>query len=194
MKILAISGSHRKGGNTKILLEEALQLCEKEGVETELIELAGMDIKYCAGHDSSFCREKGCIYDDGVEEILKKMEEADAIIIGSPVYLATISSKLKSFMDRTVRLRRKDFALSKKVGAAVAVGAVQGGGQEYTLSSIHNYMLGQDMTVVSDGIDTAHFGVVAIAKDPGDVKDDEHGMMLARNLGKRVVKELKLRD
>jgi multimeric flavodoxin WrbA len=193
MKILAISGSHRKGGNTKILLEEALKQCEKMGAETELIELAVIDVKYCQGHDSTFCREKGCVYDDGVEKILNKMEEADAIIIGSSVYLGTVTSKLKALMDRSVILRRKGFKLEYKVGAAVAVGAYHGGGQEITLLTINNFFGIHNMTIVPDGKDKSHFGVAAVGGTIGEVKGDKYGIQLARNLGKRVVEELRLR-
>ncbi|MFC1780248.1 flavodoxin family protein [Patescibacteria group bacterium] len=193
MKILAISGSHRKGGNTKILLNEVLKECKKAGAEVELVELAGIDIKYCQGHDSSFCREKGCIYNDEGGEVLEKMEKADTIIIGSPVYLGTVTSKLKALIDRSVILRRKGFKLEYKIGAAVAVGGYHGGGQEITLLTINNFFGIHNMTIVPDGKDKSHFGVAAVGGEVGDVKSDKHGMQLARNIGKRIIEELRLR-
>ncbi|MBU0975877.1 MAG: flavodoxin family protein [Patescibacteria group bacterium] len=193
MYILAINGSHRKNGNTKILLEEVLASCKKAGAETEVVQLADTKIEYCAAHESDFCKNKGCVYKDGADEILDKMLKAKAIIVGSPVYMGTVSGRLKTFMDRTVILRRKGFALKNKVGAAVAVGGYQGGGQEYTIRDIHNFFLIHSMTVVSDGIDTAHFGVAGVGGGIGDVKDDKHSLNVSRNLGNRIVEELKLR-
>lgn len=194
MKVLAINGSHRKDGNTKILLDEVLNECKKEGAECELVQLAYLKIEYCQAHDSSFCREKGCVFKDDLPGVLEKMVKADAIIIGSPVYLGSVSSRLKAFMDRSVILRRRNFSLSAKVGAGIAVGGAQGGGQEFTLSAIHNFFLIHDMTVVSDGIDTAHFGVVSVADGAEGAKDDQLAIEMAYNLGKRVIKELKLRN
>ncbi|MDD3646932.1 MAG: flavodoxin family protein [Candidatus Dojkabacteria bacterium] len=194
MKILAINGSHRKGGNTEILLKEALGSCQKAGAEIELIQLADMKIEYCAAHGSDFCKNEGCIYKDGLEEIFGKMVESGAIIVGSPVYMGSVTGKLKTFMDRSVILRRKNFSLKNKVGAAVAVGGCQGGGQEYVIRDIHNFFLIHSMTVVSDGVDTAHFGVTGVGGGVGDVRKDKAALEVARNLGKRVVEELRLRS
>lgn len=195
MKVLAINGSHRKNGNTKVLLEEVLKEGKKAKADCKLLDLADYDIKYCQAHERSFCREKGCVYEDGVGEILKEMEKADAIIIGSPVYMGTITGKLKAFMDRSSILRRKDFRLSGKVGAAVAVGGAQGGGQEYTIAAIHQFFLIHNMTVVCDGKPNAHFGVVAVASGAGDVKEKDKGAIeVAKSLAERVMEELKLRS
>jgi multimeric flavodoxin WrbA len=189
MKILFINGSHRKNGSTKALLNETLSECKKSGVDCSFVDLADYEIKYCQAHDSEFCKTKGCVYKDGIEKILKQMEKADAIIIGSPVYMGSVTGKLKAFMDRTVILRRKDFRLSQKVGAAVAVGKVQGGGQEHTLSCIHHFLLGHDMTVVPDGKDTSHYGVVAISSYENDI----YALKTAKNLARRVIEEIMLR-
>lgn len=193
MKILAINGSHRKDGNTKILLERVLKSCKATGAETNLIQLADKKLEFCAVHSSDFCKTKGCPYKDDVNDIFDEMESTDAIVLASPVYFGSVTAKLKTLMDRTLRLRRRNFALKNKVGAAVAVGGYQGGGQEYVIRDIHNFFLIHSMTVVSDGVDTAHFGVAGVGGGVGDVRKDGHALKVAENLGKRVVEELSLR-
>ena len=89
------------------------------------------------------------------------LEDADAILVLSPVYFGILSGQLKCMFDRTLMLRRKDFALKGKVGAAGAVGRSRNGGQEHTISTIHTWMHIHGMIVVGDG---NHFG--ATAQDP----------------------------
>lgn len=193
MKILLINGSHRKNGNTHGILEVIKKEFEEVTSDCEIVDLADYDIQYCQGHESSFCREKGCPLDDNVSDILDKMKEADAIIIASPVYMGNVTGKLKSFMDRSIILRRKDFSLRQKVGAAIAIGGVRGGGQEFTILTIQEFMLIHDMTVVSDGKPSSHFGVVVEAKNPGDFEKDEKAIDAAKNLAKRILSELQIR-
>jgi len=191
LKIIAINGSHKNNGNTKILLEEVRKEFNEVNADFEEIDLADLDISYCQAHSREFCREKGCVYKDGVDKVLNKMIRADAIIVGSPVYMGSLSGKLKALIDRTVILRRKDFLLRKKVGAAIVVGAAQGGGQECTLRSIHDFMLVQDMTIVSDGKGSSHFGVVGVAGEAGEIKSDKYALETAKNLARRIIEELK---
>jgi multimeric flavodoxin WrbA len=104
MNIIAFNGSPRKKWNTATLLEKALEGAESQGAETELIHLYDVDFKGCK---SCFaCKTKGgqsygkCAVKDDLAPILKKVEEADVIILGSPIYYGTVSGEMKSFMER----------------------------------------------------------------------------------------------
>jgi len=106
MRIIAFNGSPRKEWNTAILLKKALEGASSQGAETELIHLYDLNYKGCI---SCFaCKEKGgksygkCAVKDALKPIFKKIEESDAIIFGSPVYLATVSGEMQSFMERLI--------------------------------------------------------------------------------------------
>jgi len=102
MKVLAIVGSARKGGNTFSLTKVVLDELEKEGIETELIELAGKIIKPCMACAKCFQnKDKKCVIKtDELNELVAKMDEADAVIIGSPTYFSNVSSNIKALIDR----------------------------------------------------------------------------------------------
>ena len=104
MKVLAVNGSPRKAWNTATLLSKALEGAASQGAETELIHLYDLDYKGCM---SCFaCKTKGgksygkCAVKDDLQPILRKVEEADAIILGSPIYWGTVSGEMRSFMER----------------------------------------------------------------------------------------------
>ncbi len=189
MKVLGINGSHRKG-STFILLEEAFK--ELEGFDTEIISLSDYVLEYCKVCNA--CKRNGgiCIVKDGYEEIAQKMKEADAIVIGSPVYFGSITGMLKTLFDRS-RTLRVNWELKDKVCAAIAVGATKHGGQEHTLQAIHAWALIHGMILVSDSDPTAHFGCAAVAKQVDDEFEiDEWGLKTARSVGKRVREVLNL--
>ena len=104
MKVMAFNGSPRKKWNTATLLEKALEGAASQGAETEIIHLYDLNYKGCI---SCFaCKLKDgksygrCAVNDDLTPVFKKLEEADAIILGSPVYFGTITGELKSFLER----------------------------------------------------------------------------------------------
>jgi len=106
MKILAINGSPRKDWNTATLLKNAIEGAASQGAETELIHLYDLDFKGCTSCFS--CKIKNgksygkCAYKDDLTPVLKKIEEADAVILGSPVYIGYITGEMKSLVERMV--------------------------------------------------------------------------------------------
>ena len=120
MKILAISGSPRKQGNTEILLNEALKGASTEGAEVELYSVSGKTINPC---DACFsCRKTGeCHIDDDMQDLYKKLLEADGIIFGTPVYLYAMAAQTKAIMDRTFALNHDQTRLANKIGGVVVV-------------------------------------------------------------------------
>ena len=100
MTVLGISGSMRKDGNTAILVKSILDTCEKSGVETEFISLAGKKINPCLGCEK--CKEKDwcVVQNDDWGEIMQKVIDAEVLVIGSPTYYFDVSGHLKNFIDR----------------------------------------------------------------------------------------------
>jgi multimeric flavodoxin WrbA len=184
VKIVGIIGSPRKNSNTEIYLKKALESAENAGVKTEIIDLGSAEIEPCIACD--ICKNTGecAIYDD-MREITSKLIDAQGIIIGSPVYFGNVSSQMKIFMDRT-RPLRMDFKLKDKVAGAISVGASRNGGQETTITAIHHYLLIQDAIIVGDGAPMAHYGGAGVSGAVSEAFEDDVGLELSVNLGKRV--------
>lgn len=106
MKVIAINGSPRKKWNTATLLEEALKGAESAGAETELIHLYDLDFKGCVS--CLACKFKDgksygqCAQKDGLQPVLRKIEQADALLIGSPIYLGNVTGEIRSFLERFI--------------------------------------------------------------------------------------------
>jgi multimeric flavodoxin WrbA len=191
MKILGISGSGRLEGNTSYAVKYALQKAAEEGAETKFLSVAGRNISPCHGCWS--CSKTGkCVHQDDMKEIEEAMRWCDGIIIGSPVYFGLVSGQLKLMMDRCVILRpsyEQPYAMTGKVGGAIACAGFRHGGQEITLQNIHTFLLQLHVQVISDGPGYSHSGA-AIA---GEAKDDALGLEMAANLARNMVKLLQNR-
>jgi multimeric flavodoxin WrbA len=158
MKILGVSGSPRKGGNAEYILDEALKVASERGFETQRLLCSSLDVKYC--DDCGDCaRGKPCPIKDDMDKFYELMNEADGIIISSPVYFGTVTAQIKAVFDRTILLRRRGFKLKDKVGCALTVGGSRNGGQEKAIDAIHAWMHIQGMIVVGDD---KHFGGIAV--------------------------------
>ena len=187
VKIIAVSGSPRKGKTTAAALTTALEAAkavDPERIETELIELA--DMKLNGNMAAGIPLEPG--QQDDFPELATKLAAKDVggIIVGSPVYFGSMTSLCKAFLDRCISLRMRQFALANKVGGALAVGAVRNGGQELTLQGIQAALMCQEMVVVGDGRPTCHTGATVWNSGKDDVSQDEFGMSTVKNLGRRV--------
>ncbi len=192
VKIIGLCCSPRQGKTTS----EALRLCLEEAakvsdrIETEQIELGALKIPaYVA---AGIPLEEG--ERDDFPTLVPKLaaKEVGAIIIGTPVYFGNMSALCKSFIDRTTAFR-KDFSLSGKVGAVLAVGGSRNGGQELTIQSVQTSLMAQEMLIIGEGRPSSHWGGTLWNKDDS-IAWDEFGVSTARNLGKRVAEvTLKLR-
>ena len=106
MKIIAINGSPRKNCNTAKLLKKALEGAKSKGADTELINLYDLNYKGC--NSCFLCKIKGskyygvCAVDDDLKEVIKKIEECNAVIFGSPIYLGSVTGEMRSFMERLI--------------------------------------------------------------------------------------------
>ncbi|MBI9019246.1 MAG: flavodoxin family protein [Phycisphaerae bacterium] len=189
MKIIGINCSPRKGKTTQKSLEICLKAAEDSGenIETEIIELAGLDIHGCTG--CGYCRKQPkCSQEDDFNALIPILSAKNVvgIIIATPVYLGTMTSQCKAFLDRTVLLGRNGSILHNKVGGVLAVGCVRNGGQELTIQAVQASLLCQDMICVSGGIKSAHFGAALVSDSNDSIDCDEVGQETARAVGKRV--------
>jgi len=188
MKALAISGSARKGGNTYILLRRVLDVIEAEGIETELIELAGRKVQGCTA--CLKCREiaDGACHgrNDAINECLVKIAEADALIIGSPVYFSDVTPETKALIDRTGYVAGSNPGmLTRKVGAAVV--AQRRAGASHALDTI-NHLFGIRQMIVPGST----YWNLAVGGPVGAVESDAEGIKTMENLGKNIAWLLKL--
>lgn len=176
MKILLINGSPRKDGNTSIALGEVAKTLETEGIDTETIHVGHKAIRGCIACNK--CKELGkCAFDDIVNEVNKKFEEADGIVIGSPVYYASPAGGLISFLDRL--FYSAHFDKSMKVGAAVAV--ARRGGTTATFDVLNKYFTISNMPIVpSQYWNNVH------GRMPGEAAQDAEGLQIMRQLGRNM--------
>lgn len=193
MKVLAINSSARKDGNTAILMQQVFEELHKEGIETEMIQLAGQVIEPCKACWACGGRENCVHRKDNFREIFDKMKEADGILLGSPVYTANMSANMQAFLERAsvvVDMNRDAGLFRHKVGAAVT--AARRGGALNVLDAMNHFFLLQEMYIVGSS-----YWPLAYGQMPGDVEQDTEGMETMRVLGKNMaylLKSLKERD
>lgn len=187
MKVLAINSSARKDGNTAILINRVFEELKKEGIETEMVQLSGTVIEPCKACWACGGEENCAHRKDGFHEIFDKMKEADGIILGSPVYMANMSSNMQAFLERAsvVTDMNRDTGLFRhKVGAAVT--AARRGGAVNALDAMNHFFLLQEMYVVG-----SCYWPMAYGQMPGDVENDGEGLNTMTVLGKNMAYLLK---
>jgi len=186
LKVIAINGSARKDGNTAILINFALQELEREGIKTELIQLAGQRVRGCTACLKCFeQRNQRCVIDDDcVNDCIKKMQEADGIILGSPVYFSDVTAEMKALIDRAGFVSMANGELfRRKVGAAAI--AVRRTGAIHTADTLLHFLLGRDM--ILPGFPGVGFGL-----NIGDVERDHEGVDRMKAIGQNMAWLLKV--
>ena len=189
MKIIGINCSPRKGQTTQKSLEVCLEAAhyESDDLKMNIVELADLDVRGCLG--CGYCKQQlKCKQEDDFNSLIPILsdEEVAGIIIATPVYLGTMTSQCKAFLDRTVVLVRNGSLLRNKVGGVLAIGGVRNGGQELTIQAIQAAMFCHDMICVSGGTKAAHFGAALLSDEQKGVECDEIGIETARDVGRRV--------
>jgi multimeric flavodoxin WrbA len=182
MKVVAINGSARKDGNTAILLNAVLDEIRNEGIETELIQLSGKNLRGCIACFKCFERknEQCAVEDDDMNEYITKMKEADGILLGSPTYFADVSANMKAVIERCGLVSRANGELYKhKVGAGVV--AVRRGGAMHAFNSLNAFFLIAQMIVPGSSYWNIGFGL-----QPGEASNDAEGLETMQNLGKNM--------
>jgi multimeric flavodoxin WrbA len=187
MKVTAFNGSARKQGNTAILIKHVFGELEKEGIETELIELAGSKIQGCTACYKCFDKKDGhcAVKNDIVNDCIDKMVEADGIILGSPTYFADITSEMKALIERSGMTAGANGSMFKrKVGAAVI--AVRRGGAIHAFDSINHFFHINQMILPGSS-----YWYMGIGRQIGEVEEDEEGVRTMKNLGENMAWLLK---
>lgn len=187
MKVVAFNGSARKDGNTAILINCVFEELEKEGIETEMVQLAGKKIRGCRA-----CRmcvknqDRQCaIKNDIVNECIEKMINADGIILGSPVYFSNVTTELKALIDRAgVVCKANGDILKHKIGAAVV--AVRRAGAIHVFNSINHFFFIEQMIVPGSS-----YWNIGIGREKGEVEDDKEGIETMKVLGQNMAWLLK---
>ena len=187
MKVVAFNGSARKEGNTAMLIGMVFEELKKEGIEAELVNLAGKDMHGCIACYGCFGnQDQRCAVDnDYMNECIEKMLEADGIIIGSPTYFADVTTEIKALIDRAGLVAKANADMfARKVGAAVL--AVRRGGSIHGFDTINHFFTISQMII--PGSNYWNFG---IGLNPGDVDGDEEGKQTMTVLGQNMAWLLK---
>ena len=176
MKVLLINGSPRPCGNTALALKEMAAIFAQEGIESEMIQLGGKDIRGCIACGS--CGKTGkCVFDDLVNEVAPKFEAADGIVLGSPVYYTGANATLMAFLQRLFYATRFDKTM--KVGASVVV--ARRGGCSATYDEINKFFGISGMPIASSQYwNSVHGGA------PGQAAEDREGMQTMRTLARNM--------
>jgi len=187
MKVVAVNGSPRKAGNTHTLLRTVLSELEREGIATELVQLAGKKIAGCIACYKCFeNQDRRCaVKNDGLNECLEKMIDADGILFGSPTYFSNITADMKALIDRAGLVASANgFLLRRKVGAGVV--AVRRAGSVFAFDALNHFFLYHQMIVPG-----SCYWNVGMGLNPQDVMQDEEGLNIMKVLGRNMAWLLK---
>lgn len=189
MKIIAINGSPNAKGNTRAALDIVMEQLTSEGVECALHQVGHKLMRGCVacGQCARNKDERCAQADDGVNELVQLMKDADGLILGSPVHFASISGTMKSFLDRAFYVSGANGNLLRhKVGASLV--AVRRTGGMTAFDQLNHYLMYAEMLVPTSN----YWNVIHGAK-PGEALQDLEGVQLLRILGKNMAWLLKLR-
>ena len=176
MKALLINGSPHANGCTFTALNIVAEELQKNGIETEIVHIGNKDIRGCIACGK--CAELGkCVFNDMVNEVAPKFEQADGLVVGSPVYYAGPNGTLTNLLDRLFYSAHYD--LRMKVGAAVV--SARRGGTTAAFDRLNKYFTISEMPVVS-----SRYWNMVHGHTPEDVMKDEEGCQIMRVLGRNM--------
>jgi multimeric flavodoxin WrbA len=182
MKVFAVNGSARKDGNTAILLSTVMGELNREGIDTEMVQLAGQQLHGCIACYKCFKnKNKRCVQDkDVLNSLIEKMLEADGVLIGSPTYFSDVSANMRALIERIGFVgRANDYMLKRKVGAGVV--AVRRAGAIPAFSSLNLFLCYMQMIIPGSS-----YWNIGIGMNPGDVKQDAEGIQTMETLGQNM--------
>jgi multimeric flavodoxin WrbA len=179
MKVIGIVGSPRKNGNTELLTKHTLKAISEEGLRTELIRLAGLEIKPCIA--CMACKKQEiCSIKDDLFPIYLKMKKAQGIILASPVYYGSATSLIKALMERVGYIARwNGEPFHGKVGGPLVVS--RRAGRTFTMAQLTQWF-----QILGFFIPGSTYWNVAIGQEKGEVEQDKEGLETAWNFGKNM--------
>jgi len=187
MKVTAFNGSPREGGNTQMLLSKVCEVLQREGIDTELVQLGSKAVQGCVACYQCFDKKNGqCARpDDLIGQCIEKMKASDGILLGSPTYFADITPQMKALIDRAGLVAKANGDLyRRKVGAGVV--AVRRGGEIHAFDSLNHFFLISQMIVPGSIYWNMGFG-----RAKGEVANDEEGQRTMVALGENMAWLLK---
>lgn len=176
LKVLLLNGSPIPNGNTAVALKEMEKVFNENGVDTEIVNVGNRDVRGCVACNG--CATKGkCVFDDVVNEIAPKFEEADGLVVASPVYFASANATLIACLDRL--FYSTGFDKTMKVGASVV--CARRGGCSATFDELNKYFTISDMPVASSTYWNSIHG-----RTPGEAEQDGEGLFTMRSLARNM--------
>ena len=176
MKVLIINGSPRVNGNTSVAVREMEKTFAEEGVETEVVQVGNKDIRGCIA--CGYCGENGkCVFNDIVNELASKFEEADGLVVASPVYYASANATLIACLTRL--FYSTHFDKSMKVGASVV--CARRGGCSATFDELNKFFTISNMPIASSQYWNSIHG-----REQGQAEMDEEGKQTMRVLARNM--------
>jgi multimeric flavodoxin WrbA len=187
MKVVAFNCSPRKDGNTSHMIKDVFKVLEAEGIETEIVQVGGKDLHGCrACGTCSKNKNMRCVLDDDMLNMcVKKMVEADGIIIGSPTYFADCTAECKALIDRAgFVLRANGTPVRRKVGAAIAV--ARRAGTIHVIDTIDHFFTINEMIVIGSS-----YWNMSTARLDGDYEKDTEAVATMKTLGENMAWTIK---
>jgi len=187
MKVVAFNGSARKDGNTSILLGYVMKELQAEGIETELTDLSGKQIRGCIACRTCAVRKDGRCgqADDDGNALIDMMIAADGVLLGSPTYVADVSPEIKALIDRATMVTRANGGLlRRKIGAAVI--AVRRAGGMHAFDTLNHFFQINEMIIPGSS-----YWNIGVGRDKGDVEKDAEGVETMKTLGRNMAWLLK---
>ena len=176
MKVLMLNGSPRAKGNTALALEEMKKVFEQEGVEAEIVRVGHKDVRGCIA--CRRCYELGkCVFDDIVNELAPKFEEADGLVVAIPVYFASANATLVAVLTRL--FYSTHFDKTMKVGASVV--CARRGGCSATFDELNKFFTISNMPIASSQYWNSIHG-----REQGEAEQDEEGKQTMRVLARNM--------
>ncbi len=179
MKVLIINGSPHAKGNTSIAINEMKKIFDAEGIEVNVVQVGNKVVRGCVACGKCFT-EKKCVFNDVVNETAKIFEEADGVVIASPVYYASANGTLISFLDRLFFSTATKFDKTMKVGASVVI--ARRAGTTATFDELNKYFTINQMPVASSQYWNNAFG-----REQGEVEQDGEGLQTMRTLARNMI-------
>ncbi|MCQ2613469.1 MAG: flavodoxin family protein [Treponemataceae bacterium] len=176
MKVLILNGSPHQNGNTAIALQQMINVFQQENIEVETVHIGNKAIRGCISCNT--CGKTGkCVFDDEVNQIAEKFEKADGLVLGTPVYYASVNATLEAFLQRL--FYSSSFDKTMKVGASVVI--ARRGGCSSTFDTLNKFFTISGMPVASSQYWNSVHG-----NAPGEAEQDAEGLQTARTLARNM--------
>ncbi len=186
MKVAMFNGSARRKGNTHTMLEWLAKPLAEEGIESEIIDMSGMELHGCTACNGCF-REKNrqCTVKDDMNALITRMDEADGIVLASPTYFADVTAEMKALIDRAGYVgMANDYMYRRKAGASVVV--ARRGGAVHAFDTMNHFFQISQVYVVS-----SRYWNMGYGQKIGDVAADTEGRLTMETLGQNMAWLLK---